>query len=261
MLLVEDNLISQQLLRDLLEKTGHTVTVAANGEDALAALERDSFDVMLLDVQMPGMSGLEVSAHIRAKERTVGGHLPIIALTAHAMHGDRERCIEAGMDDYVPKPIQMHELWSAIKHVLKSEAVRRVIQESGIRNQESAISNQQTGAKKPAQMSLTPDSRSRTPDSQPLLAKMARIFLDVCPEWQATLHRAVAAGDARMVEVTAHTVRGSAAHFAAEAACDAALRLELMARKHDLADAPRALGDLDDALAGLRERLGELASR
>src|SRR5262249_18882107 len=118
-LMLEDNFISQQLLRDLLEKAGHSVAVASSGEEALEILEKQSFDVMLLDVQMPGMSGLEVSAQVRAKEsrRAGSGHLPIVALTAHAMQGDRERCLEAGMDDYVPKPIQMHGLWAAIDHL------------------------------------------------------------------------------------------------------------------------------------------------
>ncbi len=104
-LLAEDNLVNQMLAVRLLEKCGHAVTVAGNGCEPLAALERQSFGVVLMDVQMPEMDGLEATKAIRAKERSTGGHVPIVAMTAGAMKGDRERCLEAGMDHYVSKPL------------------------------------------------------------------------------------------------------------------------------------------------------------
>jgi CheY-like chemotaxis protein len=94
----------------VLEKQGHHVTVAPNGHEALAALDRESFDAVLMDVQMPEMDGFETTAAIRARERDTGRHLPIIAMTAHAMQGDRERCLAAGMDSYISKPIKAREL-------------------------------------------------------------------------------------------------------------------------------------------------------
>jgi PAS domain S-box-containing protein len=109
-LLVEDNPVNQVLAVRLLEKRGHSVTVAANGKQALAALEKSSFDLALMDVQMPEMDGYEATAVIREKEKTSGTHLPVIAMTAHAMVGDRDRCLEAGMDDYLSKPIQLEQL-------------------------------------------------------------------------------------------------------------------------------------------------------
>ncbi len=109
-LLVEDNAVNQMLAVRLLEKRGHKVIVAGNGKEALAALEKDSFDLVLMDVQMPEMDGFEATAVIREKEKTSGNHLPVIAMTAHAMAGDRERCLEAGMDDYITKPIRPEEL-------------------------------------------------------------------------------------------------------------------------------------------------------
>ena len=109
-LLVEDNAVNQVLAVRLLEKRGHTVTVAGNGKEALAALEKDSFDLALMDVQMPEMDGFEATAAIREKEKMSGNHLPVVAMTAHAMAGDRERCLEAGMDDYITKPIRPQEL-------------------------------------------------------------------------------------------------------------------------------------------------------
>jgi PAS domain S-box-containing protein len=109
-LLAEDNAINQLLAVRMLEKLGHKVVVANNGREALAAVERGHFDLILMDVQMPEMGGFEATAHLRERERQSGGHLPIIALTAHAMKGDRERCLAAGMDGYLAKPIQNSEL-------------------------------------------------------------------------------------------------------------------------------------------------------
>ena len=97
-LLAEDNAVNQQLAVRLLEKSGHTVGMAGTGREALAALEREGFDLVLMDVQMPETDGLEATAAIREKERVTHGHVPIIAMTAHAMAGDRERCLAAGID-------------------------------------------------------------------------------------------------------------------------------------------------------------------
>jgi CheY-like chemotaxis protein len=118
-LLAEDNVVNQKLGVRLLEKRGHTVVVAGNGREALEVLARESFDVILMDVQMPEMDGLEATAAIRADEARTRRHLPIIAMTAHAMKGDRERCLAAGMDAYVAKPIQPKELYEAIDQVMK----------------------------------------------------------------------------------------------------------------------------------------------
>ena len=110
-LLVEDNVVNQHLAVRLLEKHGHTVVVANNGREALAALAHEAFDLLLMDVQMPIMDGFEATAAIREKEKATGGHLPIVAMTAHAMRGDEERCRAAGMDDYISKPINSAELF------------------------------------------------------------------------------------------------------------------------------------------------------
>lgn len=109
-LLAEDNIVNQRVARHVLEKEGHCVVIAANGREALDATGNDAFDLVLMDVQMPEMDGLEATAAIRRREHETGGHLPVIAMTAHAMTGDRERCLSAGMDDYLSKPIHARQL-------------------------------------------------------------------------------------------------------------------------------------------------------
>ncbi len=114
-LLAEDNETNQKLAVRILEKHGHRVELAQNGHEALAALEREPFDLVLMDVQMPQIDGLEATAIIRDLERGTGRHLPIVAMTAHAMAGDWERCLKAGMDAYLPKPVDARKLIELIK--------------------------------------------------------------------------------------------------------------------------------------------------
>jgi two-component system sensor histidine kinase/response regulator len=117
-LVVDDNPVNQHLAVRLAEKQGHSVAAVASGREALEALERKQFDVVLMDVQMPEMDGFEATTVIRQKERQSGSHIPIIAMTAHAMEGDREHCLAAGMDGYVSKPINVKDLFAAIENVM-----------------------------------------------------------------------------------------------------------------------------------------------
>jgi CheY-like chemotaxis protein len=121
-LLAEDNLVNQRLATRLLEKRGHFVVLAANGREAVTAFEKESFDLVLMDLQMPEMDGFEATAAIRAKEKSTGKHLPIVALTAHAMKGDREKCLASGMDGYLTEPIRPQEL----DEVLESYVAKRL---------------------------------------------------------------------------------------------------------------------------------------
>lgn len=121
-LLAEDNVVNQRLAVRLLEKRGHSVALAATGRAALSLLGKQNFDLILMDVQMPEMDGLEATAAIREGEKNCGGHIPIIAMTAHAMKGDEDRCLTAGMDSYVAKPIKPEKLFAAIEAVLQSPA-------------------------------------------------------------------------------------------------------------------------------------------
>jgi len=120
-LLAEDSFVNQKLAVGLLEKYGHTVVVANHGREAIAAVQSREFDLILMDVEMPEMDGFEATAAIRAWENETGTHIPIVAMTAHAMKGDRERRLEAGMDDYVAKPIRAKQLFDTIETVLRTD--------------------------------------------------------------------------------------------------------------------------------------------
>jgi two-component system, sensor histidine kinase and response regulator len=237
-LLAEDNAVNQRLATRLLEKQGHTVELANNGCEALAALERKSFDLVLMDVQMPEMDGFEATARIRTKEAAGGRRLPIIAMTAHAMKGDRERCLEAGMDGYVSKPIQPHDL---------NEAIGRI----GIVVPDT----------KPVPSSIAADdvdlvqALARMGDDRDLLAQVAGLFLDESPKQMADLRAAVIRGDCQAMQRLAHTIRGSVGVFGAQAACEAAQRLETMAKERDATHAQQACDALEAAVARIKPAL------
>jgi CheY-like chemotaxis protein len=125
-LVAEDNAVNQRLVCRLLEKRGHQVVVAANGREALELVERQSFDIVLMDLQMPELDGFEATAALRAWEADHGRHLPVIALTAHAMKGDRERCLAAGMDGYLSKPIRPQELDQLLELYTKRSEMKEV---------------------------------------------------------------------------------------------------------------------------------------
>jgi CheY-like chemotaxis protein len=116
-LLAEDNIVNQALVKALLRSRGHGVTVANNGREVLSLLDGQPFDLILMDIQMPEMDGLQATVEIRQRESRTGEHIPIVAMTAHVMEGDRERCLEAGMDEYISKPISVKELLALIARI------------------------------------------------------------------------------------------------------------------------------------------------
>jgi len=121
-LVAEDNAVNQKLVARLLEKRGHCVKIVANGREALSALEQGTYDLVLMDMQMPEMDGFEATAELRKREKQTGLHIPIVALTAHAMKGDRERCLNAGMDGYLSKPIRAQELYELLDNYIALRA-------------------------------------------------------------------------------------------------------------------------------------------
>jgi CheY-like chemotaxis protein len=239
-LVAEDSRVNQELIKRLLQKWGHTSVIAEDGKEVLALLDTGKFDLVLMDLQMPEINGFEATAAIRQKERGAGAHIPIIALTAHALKGDRERCIEAGMDDYLSKPIEAQKLFDVV--------------ETAARKSERATPN---GRRQIRALDIDALVKSFDGDLEMVLV-LARVFADSSPSQLSELYEAVARGDAEAIERGAHTLKGSVANFRAEPAVDAAARLEQLARTGDLSTADSALSMLEKQIERLREELETL---
>ncbi len=239
-LVAEDNAVNQQVAVGMLERAGHRAVVAANGREALALLEREAFDLVLMDVQMPELDGFETTAAIREREKTRGGHLPIVALTAHAMKGDAERCLAAGMDAYLSKPLEMLQL----RGVLASLGTGR-----------PAPKPPATGAPLDHGVLDEPRLLDRVGGDRRALAKLVRLFLADSRTLLARVRESVEAGHAQGLRTAAHALKGSVANFAAPAAMAAAARLQEIGERGDLVEASPAYASLEQEIARVRERL------
>jgi len=234
-LLAEDSLVGQKLVVGLLESHGHTVVVADNGAEALEALEQRDFDLVLMDVQMPDMDGLEATAAIRLRERQTGSRTPIIAMTAHAMKGDRQKCLDAGMDEYVAKPIRAKRLFGTIAAVL------------GVSGEQGEASDAPPADFVPPETDALDWSEAlRTvKGDHALLRSVVEAFLEECPRLMRAMRTAVAEGKAAALRVAAHTLKGSMEYFGASRGFELAYRLEKMGQGDALEDAPAALSELE----------------
>ena len=231
-LLAEDSLVNQKLAVALLEGQGHTVTLVNNGKEAVAATGAQKFDLVLMDVQMPEMDGLEATAEIRAREQHTGTHVPIIAMTAHALKGDRERCLGAGMNNYVAKPIRAEELFQAIDVIFadrkRAQASNHTVPQD-LLNWKEALKSAQGNRK--------------------VLKSMAEAALEEIPQLMTAIRQAVASGDHGKLRFAAHTLKGAVRYFGATEACDHAAKLEDMGRKGEIADAEAMSADLEAEIA------------
>ncbi len=239
-LLAEDNLVNQKLAVRLLEKMGHTVRVANTGREVLQALAQEKFDVLFMDIQMPEMGGVETTEAIRAQEKVTGGHLPIIAITAYAMAGDRERYLAAGMDDHVSRPIQIQELKAVLERILTSGKSREILRphvctEEDIFDRATAL--------------------ARVEGDEELLQELAKLFLEDSSQLMAVLREALDMGDAGRVKEVAHTLKGALGNFAAQRAVAAARQVEQWGQEGHLDQAQEAYIALEQELALLTSRL------
>ena len=229
--------MNQRVATGLLEKAGHTVTITANGNAALAALQSARFDLVLMDVQMPEMSGAEATTAIRERERVHGGHIPIISLTAHALKGDRERCLDGGADGYVAKPIVPVDLFAEIDSVMGRTGYRLV--------QTADMAFSQT------------DLLARVGGSETLMSEVIGLFMDDAPRLLADIRQGLANGDEAAVYRTTHTLKGSAGNFGAQSLIDVAQRLEARAREGDMTTAANVFATLEDEVNRLMQDLAQ----
>jgi CheY-like chemotaxis protein/HPt (histidine-containing phosphotransfer) domain-containing protein len=244
-LLAEDNPFNQKLAQGLLGREGHTVVLAHNGAEALAALERDAFDLVLMDVQMPEVDGFQATAAIRRREAGTGRRTPILAMTAYAMKGDRERCLAAGMDGYVSKPVRARELFDAIAAAVGTAPPPALPR----------------GAE-PLAPGEAPDweaALDRVGGDRELLAELVRLFLRQYPVWVGELRSGLAAGDAALLKRAAHNLKSCLGNFGARAAFERALRVEMIGRERNLAGADDACRALEQSLERLRPVLAAFA--
>jgi CheY-like chemotaxis protein/HPt (histidine-containing phosphotransfer) domain-containing protein len=242
-LLAEDNKVNQRVTSRILEKAGHRVDVVSNGQEALSALEAFPYDLVLMDVQMPLMDGFEATRAIRQRERRVR-HTPVVAMTAHAMKGDRERCIAAGMDDYLSKPIRLQE----ILNVIDRWAGRSVLPAPA------------------GEMPLAPEGEppfdfarldSMSGGDEVFAAELVGLFLHDIDVRKQSLARGLAINDSLRLSQEAHSIGGAAGNVGALAVQRVARDIEMKAGAGLLAEAAKSLNRLYQEVETTRELLEE----
>ena len=245
-LVSEDNPVNQKLAIRLLEKAGHRVTLAGTGREALAAWEKagvPGFDVVLMDIQMPEMDGMEATAAIRQREKNSGKHVPILAMTAHAMRGDKERCLASGMDGYISKPIQPVELFAEIERCVGASPG------SG-----AMTKNSQEPVEQIDRVSLL----ERVEGDQELLAEMIGLFREGAPHLLSAMREALQRGDMAALEMSAHSLKGAVGNLSAKATAAAAMQLEKDAKNKDAESAKESLAEVERAVSRLLPVLAEI---
>jgi two-component system, sensor histidine kinase and response regulator len=245
-LLAEDNAVNQRVAIRMLEGSGHAVTLAKNGREAVTAAEQNEFDLILMDVQMPEMDGFEATAAIRGRQAGTGYRIPIVAMTAHAMKGDRERCLAAGMDEYLTKPVDRDEL------------LRILSWAAGCSTEERKSTTVDTDTPPPAPVFDRAAALGRLGGDGGLLAELAALFREEGPRAIREIAAALAAADAPGVRRSAHGLKGAAGYLGGTLVAAAAHRIELLGAAGDMAPIPDALQALQAEVNQLSAALGVL---
>ena len=234
-LLTEDNPVNQVVAVRLLEKYGHTVMVAENGKRALAMLEEQSYDAILMDIQMPEMNGWEATQAIRETEKKTGNHVPIIAMTAHAMKGDEARCLSAGMDAYLPKPIRTQDLLAILDRI----SARRPEQAADA----PAVLAEKTET---SQVLDLAGALERLEGDRDLFEEVAEVFTRDCPRLLEEMRQAISARDSNALKRLAHTLKGSSASIGGQVLSQTSGHMEKLAYSNDLEAASKVFGAVED---------------
>ena len=245
-LIAEDNIINQKVAQRMLEKLGCQVQVVANGKEAVEMLELVPFDLVFMDCQMPEMDGYEATAEIRRRESD-SSHIPIIAFTAHAMRGDRERCLAAGMDDYIPKPVKSTDLRRVLREWQGSATAAAETQPGSKENEDSGESIDQA---------VLDTLRELNEDGEPdIVTELIDLFLRDTPPRLAALKDAIREGDVQALSQNAHTLKGSSANLGATRLASLNAELHSQASDGSLEGAGRLLAQLDNEFERVRHLL------
>jgi CheY-like chemotaxis protein/HPt (histidine-containing phosphotransfer) domain-containing protein len=242
-LLAEDNPVNQRVALHMLSKAGHSTVAVSNGKKAVAALARERFELVLMDIQMPEMDGLEATRAIRAEEEKSGRHVPIVAMTAHAMKGDRERCLAAGMDDYVSKPVQ-------------ADALFRVIQSAVMPTEPDTV--RATPADRMDQVFDRQAALARVDGNEEFLAEIIGLFLADASCRVDEIQHAIEQRDLKHLQSAAHSLKGAAGCLGGCRTSIAASRLEEIGTEGNLTDAADAFAVLQWELARLNGAMTEM---
>jgi signal transduction histidine kinase/CheY-like chemotaxis protein len=273
-LLVEDGMVNQAVARGLLEPRGHTVVVANDGHEALAGFLRQPFDLILMDVQMPGMDGFEATARIRVRESITEAHTPIVAMTANAMTGDRERCLSAGMDGYLAKPIRKCELLALVETEWIESLTSRgsghlVTQVSSIRSPATHGNDEFEAAntRSLGESRCVPDSididwnraLEELSGDAALLTLVVNTLLEEAPNLWSMLRQALVGRNAGQLRLAAHTLKGSVSHLGVERLTSVLQLLEAAANAGEIDDAQRLLLQAEEDFSRLVPALNDFA--
>ncbi|MEW6672770.1 MAG: response regulator [Thermodesulfobacteriota bacterium] len=245
-LLAEDNLVNQKLALNLLQSRGHQVVLAKNGREAVKIHDAGNFDLVLMDIQMPEMDGFEATEQIRQKEKQGNKHIPIVAMTAHAMKGDRERCMAAGMDGYISKPIKARELFDVTEKIMNRSA--------GADEQELSQLQETVKPQSPEIFDLAA-ALEVVVGNRELFGEIAKLFIDSLPGYLAEIKNGIQKGDGRAVERAAHSLKGSVGNFGARRSYEAALKLEKLGEQANFNEIPAAVTLLEEELGLLINQL------
>lgn len=232
-LLAEDNVVNQKLAIGILTKLGHQVTVADNGKEALQLIEDSEFDLVLMDVQMPEMDGLEATRELRRREGDSDRHLPVVALTAHAMKGDRERCCEAGMDDYLTKPIRLQEMADKLAEIFLDPDRPKVA------DRHLAASCDSTNS-----LIHWPDALANVGNDEELLHDLIELFLSETPGLVEDVVKTAKQNGAKSLAAATHSLKGSMTFLNPKPALQFAEKLEQFAAAGDIESAASMIGEL-----------------
>jgi len=260
-LLAEDNIVNQEVVTEILKNLGHRVTVVNNGLEAVEAVRQGSFDMVFMDVQMPQMGGFEATAEIRKIEQSRGGHMPITAMTAHAMKGDRENCLEAGMDDYISKPISVQRVREVIEGFFGSDGESQICSAD---HDAAPLETNYSGTSRSQDMSAVIDHESllnRCIGKPDIVCRVLDRFRQVIPEIIDKMGQEIINDNIDEARQLAHTVKGAAANISANSLWETVAEVEKYLKMGDKEEAVAYLPRLEAELKQCLECISEFLSK